>query len=388
MIAPQATLALVGASMGGLCSRFALAHLEAQAIPHRVRTWISFDAPQAGANIPLGLQYWIQYFASQSVDAAAFLSLLDRPAAKQMLLYHFTTPPGATGVPDPLRTQLLAELALIGDYPSLTRRVGVANGNGSGLSQGFAPGAQLIRYEYSSLFLALTGNVWAVPDQTSRNIFVGSQRILFSTTGQTVNVSGTKPWDGSPGGSRASMAQLDATTAPYGDIVALHPSHSFIPTVSALAIATNDPFFNVSAAPDLSAITPFDAVFHAALNEEHVVLSAASAEWIRNEILLGVLDAPTTASPRGLSMSASPNPFSSSASVRLTLPRAAHVELRVYGVDGREVRRLMAGSLSAGTHSIAWDGRDTHGAATPPGLYLIRAAADGARTIRRVAKLD
>ena len=68
--------------MGGLCSRYALAYMESHGIPHRVRTWISFDAPQAGADIPLGLQYWIRFFAGQSADAAAFLQVLGRPAAR------------------------------------------------------------------------------------------------------------------------------------------------------------------------------------------------------------------------------------------------------------------------------------------------------------------
>lgn len=388
-IAPQATLALVGASMGGLCSRYALAYLEANAIPHRVRTWVSFDAPQAGADIPLGLQYWIQFFASQSIDAAAFLAVLDRPAAKQMLLYHFTTPAGSTGTPDPLRTQLLADLAALGDYPSLTRRVAVANGSGSALGQGFAPGDQLIRYEYSSLFLALTGNVWAVPDQTSRNIFVGSQRIVFTTTGKTVTVSGTQPWDGAPGGSRASMAQLDATSPPYGDIVALHGSHCFIPTVSSLALVTTDPFFDVSTAPDPLALTPFDAIFHPAGNEEHVVLSPASAAWIRNEIESGLLDAPSTGiAGRSIALATSPNPFASSTRLRLTLPRSALVDLRIFGVDGREVRRLIAGTLEAGAHEATWDGRDARGVPVHPGVYLARGTAGGESMVRRLVKLD
>src|SRR6185369_10604408 len=37
-VAPATTLALVGASMGALCSRYALDWLETQGIPHRVRT--------------------------------------------------------------------------------------------------------------------------------------------------------------------------------------------------------------------------------------------------------------------------------------------------------------------------------------------------------------
>jgi pimeloyl-ACP methyl ester carboxylesterase len=71
-IDPSTSLALVGASMGGLCSRYALSYLESHGIPHRVRTWISFDSPQAGADIPLGLQHWINFFSGQSADASPF----------------------------------------------------------------------------------------------------------------------------------------------------------------------------------------------------------------------------------------------------------------------------------------------------------------------------
>ncbi len=388
-IAPTASLALVGASMGALCSRYALAYMETHAIPHRVRTWISFDGPQAGADIPLGLQYWIQYFASQSTDAAAFLAVLDSPAARQMLLYRLTEPPSAAPQPDPMRTALLAEFASLGGYPSLPRRVAVANGSGSAVGQGFAPGAQLIRYEYSSLFLALTGNVWAVPDQTSRTIFAGSQRVLFSTTSRTVTVSGTLPWDGAPGGSRASMAQLDATSPPYGDIVALHPSHCFIPTVSALALATTDPFFNASAEPDLLARTPFDAVFFPAVNEEHVALSAASAAWLRSEIGAGVLDAPPPgASAPRLALAVRPSPLTGEARFTLTLPEAAPAALSVHAIDGRCVRDLGARDLPAGSHSLTWDGRDGQGRLAPPGVYLVLGRAGTEHVSRRIVKLD
>lgn len=224
-IAPGTSIAVVGASMGGLCSRYALAWMEHHGVPHRVRTWISFDSPQQGADIPLGLQHWIRFFAGQSADAAAFLATLDRPAARQMLLYHYTDPAGSTGTADPLRAALLADLAAVGDYPALPRRVAILNGSGAGADQGFAPAAQVIQYDYSSLLVALKGNVWAVPDAASATLFDGSIRILFSTTSQKVTVSGTRPWDGAPGGSRGSFAELDATTAPYGDIVALHPDH-------------------------------------------------------------------------------------------------------------------------------------------------------------------
>ena len=79
-IDPRAHYALAGASMGGLCSRYALSYMEQNGLDHRVATWISFDGPQAGANIPLGMQYWLNFFRDQSADAEFLLSRLDRPA--------------------------------------------------------------------------------------------------------------------------------------------------------------------------------------------------------------------------------------------------------------------------------------------------------------------
>ena len=50
-----------------------------------MRTFLSYDAPQRGANIPLGLQYWVDFFSGQSADAAYFRDRLNTPAARQML---------------------------------------------------------------------------------------------------------------------------------------------------------------------------------------------------------------------------------------------------------------------------------------------------------------
>lgn len=392
-VAPTTTLALVGASMGGLCSRYALAYMETNALPHRVRTWISFDAPQLGANIPLGLQYWIQFFSGQSASAADFLAALNSPAARQMLLYHVTNPPTNSGAADPLRAALTADLAAVGDWPALPRRVAIANGSGRAASQGFAPGAQLIRYEYSELLAALTGNVWALPDMVSGTIFNGRIRILFSTTTQTVTVNGTLPWDGSPGGSRASMAQLDTTQAPYGDIVALHPSHCFIPTVSSLALSPAGPFFDVSAAGSLAGLTPFDAVFWPDANEEHVSLTVASAAFVRSEIAAGLVSVGPDGGEAGadggrLALSVGPNPFSSSARVRFVLPRAGRASVAVYGVDGRLVRRLADGEFGAGGHEVVWDGRDGAGSRVRAGVYWVRAEHDGIRRTARAMRLE
>ncbi len=180
LLDPHRDIALVGGSMGALCGRYALAYMENHALEHGVRTYISFDGPQSGANIPLGIQYWLDFFSDLSTDAAFLLSRLDTPAARQLLVYHHTTPPGTTGESDPLRAAMLADFAAVGGYPAEPRKVAVANGSGEQAGQGFAAGDQIIRYEYSSLLVDITGNVWAVPDAASQIIFDGSRPLSFS----------------------------------------------------------------------------------------------------------------------------------------------------------------------------------------------------------------
>ena len=62
---------VIGPSMGGLITRYALAYMEQQLANtgdnakwnHETRLWVSFDAPHQGANIPFGVQKGIQYYA-------------------------------------------------------------------------------------------------------------------------------------------------------------------------------------------------------------------------------------------------------------------------------------------------------------------------------------
>jgi hypothetical protein len=388
IVGTQTTVALAGASMGGLVSRYALAYMETNALPHSVRTFISFDVPHLGADVPLGIQYWVKFFSTQSSDAAVFLSQLNRPAARQMLVYHYTDPAGTTGQPDPLRGTFATDLAAVGGWPTQPRLVAIANGSDNGIGQGFTPGAQIVQWSYSDLFVAITGNVWAVPNVTSTKIFDGRLRILFSTTTQAVTVNGTQPYDNAPGGSRASMAQLDSVAAPYGDIIALYPSHCFIPTVSALAYNTADLVHNIAADPSPVSNTPFDAIYTQGTNQEHVAITPQNASWIRSEVGMGItaVDASPIAGVDVRLRTPWPNPSSGSVRIGFSLARPAAVDLRVFSVDGREVANLSRGAWNAGNHEVAWSGRDSRGAVTASGVYFVRFATEGRIATRRVVR--
>ena len=387
-IDPGTEITLVGASMGGLVSRYALAFLETSGNPHRVRTFISFDGPQNGANIPLGMQYWLDFFAEQSADAAYLLGRLDTPAARQMLVYHHTTPPGATGESDPLRGELLADLAAVGGYPATPRRVAIANGSGSGADQGFAPGEQIVLWDYDTLLTDIVGDVWAVPAGTSQAIFDGLIRIFFVTIDQqTVAVSGTLPWDNAPGGWRASMAQMDSTAAPYGDIVALHPSHSFVPTVSALGIATSNPFYDIAGDADLLAHTPFDAVYFPAENQEHMTITPENAAWFLQEILAPT-DAVTTPQPWTIALEPNfPNPFNPATTIRFDVPEPGPARLVIHDASGARVATLVDGPVAPGPTAVRWDGRDAAGRRVAAGVYFYRLEAAGRVLARKMTLL-
>lgn len=352
-------IALIGASMGGLCGRYALSYMETNGLGHEVRTFISFDGPQGGANIPLGMQYWLDFFSGMSDEAGFLLSRLDTPAARQMLVYHHTTPPGATGDSDALRAALLADFEAAGGYPTGTRNVAVANGSGFQAGQGFEAGAQLIDYVYTSFLVDITGNVWAVPDASSQMIFDGLINIIILPTDElSVTVGGTLPYDNAPGGRRNSMAQMDSTEAPYGDIIALHDGHCFIPTVSALGLTTSDLFFDIAGHPDILSLTPFDAVYYPAENQAHVSITAESAVWFIDEIESGVTSIPS-GSPRFLAVSLSapaPNPVSTGAIFHYTLAAPGAVEITVHDVKGRRVATLLKrDTLPAGEGSVRFD---------------------------------
>ena len=384
LLSPHHDIALVGGSMGALCARYALAYMENHALDHGVRTYISFDGPQSGANIPLGIQYWLDFFSDLSTDAAFLLSRLDTPAARELLVYHHTTPPGATGESDPLRAGMLADFAAAGGYPSQPRKVAVANGSGEQANQGFAAGGQIIRYEYSSLFVGITGNVWAVTDAVSRTIFDGNVRIFFSTDQLSVTVSGTRPFDNAPGGRRDSMAQMDATPAPYGDIIALHTHHCFIPTVSALDLATSDLFYDIAGDPNLALLTPFDAVYFPAENQDHMAITSQTAAWLIAELESDVTSVEGKSAPPLLDLSSPlPNPASSTVSIRYATGRRGSVELAVYDVRGRRVATVLDRSDRAPGPAVAEIGVSE----LPSGVYFVRLRAEGRSLARKLVVL-
>lgn len=80
-------IAIVGPSMGGQISRYALAYMEKNNIPHNVYLWVSVDSPHLGANIPMGDQALINLLKTESNSADEFYNNeLSSPAAQEQLI--------------------------------------------------------------------------------------------------------------------------------------------------------------------------------------------------------------------------------------------------------------------------------------------------------------
>lgn len=65
-----------------------------------------------------------------------------------------------------------------------------------------------------------------------------------------------------------------------------------------------------------------------------------------------------------------PNPFNPTTTIEFDLPQRGHVKLIIFNILGKEVVTLVERELSAGSHSVRWDGRDSDGATVASGIYL------------------
>jgi hypothetical protein len=103
------------------------------------------------------------------------------------------------------------------------------------------------------------------------------------------------------------------------------------------------------------------------------------------EDLSGVVD--IRSRNQGILFSCQPNPMRESAEFHYILERESPVTLQIYQIRGAAVFRLRAGLQAAGAHTVLWDGRNTHGQAVAPGVYLACLRAGDDAVTRRIVRL-
>ena len=84
-----------------------------------------------------------------------------------------------------------------------------------------------------------------------------------------------------------------------------------------------------------------------------------------------------------------PNPFNPATTIPLTVPAdAGEGALTIYNVLGQPVRHVWAGSLAAGAHRLAWDGRDAQGQPVAAGVYWYRLQVGDQTRTRKMVKIE
>ena len=317
---------IVGPSMGGLISRYALAYMEKKLAEnpndatwkakweHNCRLWISFDSPHQGANIAIGAQYFLQYFATSLKSEGAKASLENKirsNAAQQLLLQHelntaqnyrntFVSTINSLGFPNPTND------------PNKLRKIAITNGSINSTKFSAIECEQVLTVRSN---LAIRGgktfilytNQPVVDGQISFSGSYNKPCLVFNGSSIKSNLSlvyassNNFSYDKSPGGYINTFRILSdegssnftpgwGGSVNFGGDVHFNVKkdvHSFIPTKSSLAFKGT----NTDLSEDLSGRslvctgeTPFDSYYSPLTNESHVSLTQKSVDYVLSEI--------------------------------------------------------------------------------------------------------
>lgn len=339
---------IIGPSMGGLISRYALNYMEANTLDADTRLYISFDSPHHGANIPIGLQHQLNYLAFNDFNPVTEIQplitdFLNSPASKQLLIDHFEPhlengsqvnfdPNLTLPEPHPFRVQFESSIngLVTGGFPQNTRNVAIINGSGIGnpyfaignsgtvVTNGFPIVSTTLPVTIPGPFgdididveIDINMTPSAGTSQQISRFFAPLAPPIIPNVLSTAN-SGTTNFDGvdaAPGGL-FDLSALTENIGTSGGIAADFlnalqiDKFSFIPSVSSLALniideATTDDNINWHHTIDLASDgtannTPFDNTFLPDDNEPHVQLTEANVAFALSEIILETLSVNT-----------------------------------------------------------------------------------------------
>jgi len=82
-----------------------------------------------------------------------------------------------------------------------------------------------------------------------------------------------------------------------------------------------------------------------------------------------------------------PNPFNPKTTISYYVPKAGHVELAVFDIRGRMVKRLVDEAVGTGEHSVVWMGVDSRGSRVASGVYFFRMRSGEVVDTKRVVMI-
>ncbi|MCE7059527.1 T9SS type A sorting domain-containing protein [Dyadobacter sp. CY343] len=315
---------LAGFSMGGIVSRYALNYMEANALPHNVGLFFSFDAPHKGANIPLSMQDMIDWLDNNVVTYGLSTEIQEQArsmhsyAAQQMLIYHTDYIVGDVVNVNPAFTSFYAQMkGLIGGngYPKKCKMIAASLGNWTGLGQAYmnnannwvdhngsllptnplafsfsgAKNAPFIGYALSGIASPLPYNITIpVSGFPFAIMYISVASAIFNSSHITGYYNAPIPADVMPG-SFTPIFQLVANSlnGVGANSNIRMPNGCFIPTVSALDFNTDNWYHNIAADANRLTKTPFSSIFATVGNFDHrdpLAQHSELADWVMNEV--------------------------------------------------------------------------------------------------------
>ncbi|NUT53153.1 MAG: hypothetical protein HOV94_38590 [Saccharothrix sp.] len=266
----SAPLTVGGFSMGGLVTRYALAKMEAEGIDHQTAVYVSYDSPHNGAWVPIALQGLAHFMTG----VPALSRQINSPASRELLWRHIESVDAQPGE-DPMRRDFLAALKEVGDWPRRPRLLGVANGVGTGEGNGVVAGQEALRVD-SGWFAGTT-----LSTQAAGMARVALLKGLFRE--DEVETTDLPELDGAPGGTLETFGIAGDKLRVTGEVEVAYRTISFVPTVSAVAIAgletPYDPVDDMS--PDRSELDDFAV---ASTNEPHTKMTEELGGWILDRL--------------------------------------------------------------------------------------------------------
>lgn len=108
----------------------------------------------------------------------------------------------------------------------------------------------------------------------------------------------------------------------------------------------------------------------------------------RNQLKEGIGGNRATGQGVVANLFARPVPFRDIVELSFELIYATYLSVDIYTVDGLPVRNLLSSALEIGSHTVVWDGRDSHGERLPSGTYMYKCSAGGADIVGKIIKID
>ena len=65
-----------------------------------------------------------------------------------------------------------------------------------------------------------------------------------------------------------------------------------------------------------------------------------------------------------------PNPFNATTTFEYEISKPGRVEIKIFNISGRLVKRIMNEFQEAGVHKTIWDGKNEYGQSVTSGLYV------------------